>query len=323
MIKVDLITGFLGSGKTTFIREYARFLMAQGMKIAILENDYGAVNVDRMLLSDLEGPLCDLEMVVGGEDYETHKRRFRSKLIALGMLGYNRILVEPSGIYDVDEFLDVLHEEPLDRWYEAGTVLSIVDAALDENLSEESEYLLLSQIADAGLILLSKANEATKEQIGQTIAHLNRSARAFRCDRIFDQHTVLIKDWPHMTDQDFHIVMNAGMVLSDHIKLPVMNSNNFESLFFMNVQLPAGHPEDILKKMLEDPGCGNIIRIKGYLKEEDGSFLEINAAKNEDISVKKTAEGQEVLVVIGEHLKKDRVGSYLIYKWGSGRELLS
>ncbi len=81
MIKVDLITGFLGSGKTTFIREYARFLMAQGMKIAILENDYGAVNVDRMLLSDLEGPLCDLEMVVGGEDYETHKRRFRSKLI--------------------------------------------------------------------------------------------------------------------------------------------------------------------------------------------------------------------------------------------------
>lgn len=53
MVKIDLITGFLGSGKTTFIRKYAQYLMNQGMNIGILENDYGAVNVDMMLLQDL------------------------------------------------------------------------------------------------------------------------------------------------------------------------------------------------------------------------------------------------------------------------------
>ena len=56
MIKIDLITGFLGAGKTTLIRRYARWLMDQGQKIGILENDYGAVNVDRMLLQDLKAP---------------------------------------------------------------------------------------------------------------------------------------------------------------------------------------------------------------------------------------------------------------------------
>ena len=46
MIKIDLITGFLGSGKTTFIKKYATYLLQQGMNIGILENDFGAVNVD-------------------------------------------------------------------------------------------------------------------------------------------------------------------------------------------------------------------------------------------------------------------------------------
>lgn len=37
MVKVDLITGFLGSGKTTFIKKYARYLMEQGQNIASLK----------------------------------------------------------------------------------------------------------------------------------------------------------------------------------------------------------------------------------------------------------------------------------------------
>ena len=52
MIKVDLVTGFLGSGKTTFITEYAAALVEEGEKTAIIVNDYGAINVDRLLLEE-------------------------------------------------------------------------------------------------------------------------------------------------------------------------------------------------------------------------------------------------------------------------------
>lgn len=105
MVKIDLITGFLGSGKTTFIKKYATYLMRKGLNIGILENDHGAVNVDMMLLQELRGDQCELEMISGGCDAETHRRRFRTKLISMGMCGYDRVLVEPSGIYDIDEFL--------------------------------------------------------------------------------------------------------------------------------------------------------------------------------------------------------------------------
>ena len=74
MIKIDLITGFLGSGKTTFLIKYAKYLISIGEKICILENDHGAINVDMMLLSSID---CDKEMVAGGCDYQTHIRRFR------------------------------------------------------------------------------------------------------------------------------------------------------------------------------------------------------------------------------------------------------
>ena len=85
MIKIDLITGFLGAGKTTFIRKYAKYLIDSGKNIGILENDFGAVNVDMMMLQDLMGDQCELEMISGGCDPETHRRRFKTKLISMGM----------------------------------------------------------------------------------------------------------------------------------------------------------------------------------------------------------------------------------------------
>lgn len=118
MIKIDLITGFLGAGKTTFIKKYASYFIKQGQTVGILENDYGAINVDMMLLQDLMSDNCELEMISGGCDEETHRRRFKTKLISMGMCGYDRVIVEPSGVYDIDEFFDVIHDEPLDRWYE-------------------------------------------------------------------------------------------------------------------------------------------------------------------------------------------------------------
>ena len=111
MIKVDLITGFLGAGKTTFINKYAKYLTKLGEKVYIIENDYGAINVDVMLV-DKE---FDGHMISGGCDNETHKRRFKTKLISLYMLGYTRIIVEPSGIYDTDEFFDVINDSPIDE----------------------------------------------------------------------------------------------------------------------------------------------------------------------------------------------------------------
>ena len=136
-MKIDLITGFLGAGKTTFLLRYAEYLMAQGLRIGILVYDHGAMNVDLPLLNGLRGERCELETLAGSCDADCHRRRFRTKLIAMAMGGYDRVIIEPSGVFDMDEFFDSLQESPLDSQYEIGSVIAVVDAKTEDITSEE------------------------------------------------------------------------------------------------------------------------------------------------------------------------------------------
>ena len=309
MVKVDLITGFLGAGKTTFIRKYARYLMDQGMNIGILENDLGAINVDMMLLHDLEGEQCELEMVSGGCDRDCYKRRFKTKLIAMGMCGYDRVLIEPSGVFDVDDFFDTLYEEPLDRWYQIGNVITVVDAALQTDLSREADYVLASEVADAGCVLLSRSQEVTEEQIQDTIRHLNRALKDIQCKRVLKDE-IFVKNWEEFTDEDFHRILTSGYVAESYQKMNLEDSDVFDSLNFMNHGLSESEMQHTAEQILKDPACGTVLRIKGFCQKEDKSWVELNATHNETL-LRKTEAGQEVLIVIGQNLNEERIRQYL------------
>ena len=194
MIKVDLITGFLGSGKTTFILQYVKYLKSRGERIAVLENDLGAVNVDALLLEDIEDDAFEVETVAGGCDHDCHVRRFRTKLIAMGMQGFDRVIVEPSGIYDVDEFFDVLHDEPLDRWYEIGNVIAIMDLhTMEGSLSRAARYFFMSQTAQAGILVLSHVQEVPASERRDVAPFINASAgeRTRLFVPVFHEHAYL------------------------------------------------------------------------------------------------------------------------------------
>lgn len=312
MVKIDLITGFLGSGKTTFLKEYASYLMDQGLKIGILENDFGAVNVDRMLLLDLEGENCELSMVAGACDADCHKRRFKTKLIALGMSGLDRVIVEPSGIYDTEEFFDTLSEEPLNRWYEIGSVIAVVDAKLESSLSKEAGYFLTSQLASAGQIVLSKSQFASPEDIKKTIAKIHQILLENGCKRIFseDSGEIIQKPWDLLTKDDFQRIALSGYVPEAYVSLGVAKEDIFTPLYFIHPQLKKDSLCEAAEQIFQDSRCGHVFRIKGFLKDEDHSWVEINATSSQ-ITTQTVNAGQEILIVIGESLQEDVIRSYL------------
>ena len=160
--------------------------------------------------------------------------------------------MEPSGIYDVDEFFDVLREEPLDQWYEIGNVIAILDARLEDNLSEQADYLLASEAANAGKVILSHADAATREQ----------------CEQSFD------------------------------------------SLFFMEEKIKTEALERAVPRLFADKSCGEVFRIKGYVKNGAGQWMELNATPDSH-TMQSVAVGQEVLIVIGEHLQEDKIREIL------------
>ena len=307
MVKIDLITGFLGSGKTTFIKKYAKYLMAQGMNIGILENDFGAVNVDMMLLKDLEGDQCELEMVAGGCDADCHRRRFKTKLIAMGMCGYDRVIVEPSGIFDVDEFFDILHDEPLDKWYRMGNVIAIVDAKQEQQLSPQSAYLLASETANAGMVVLSRSQLATPAEMDSTVNYLNHALEQNGCARRFGAD-VLRKNWEDLTPQDLAAVAACGSKQASYEKMHFDQHDVFSSLYFIDRHLPLPRLKEVVNELFADASCGRIMRIKGFTSDGNG-WLELNASRDA-MTLKPIAKAQEVIIVIGEQLNRAAIEAH-------------
>jgi G3E family GTPase len=302
-----LITGFLGSGKTTFLRRYADYLLRQGLRVGILENDYGAVNVDVMLLQELEGDNCGVEAVAGGCCEDCHRRRFKTKLIALAMSGYDRVIIEPSGIFDVDEFFDALHEPPLDRWYEIGSVITVVDATLEEDLSENSLYLLASQAASAGTIVLSKAQSASEEQLAAIPERLNAAAALHGCQRRFD-NDILSKPWEELTDDDFAAIMRSGWHSAAMVKRLTSSDGAYQSVYFLNSGMDAKAIRERVPRLFTDKACGSVFRVKGFFW--DDGWQELNSTAREML-IQPIPQGQDVLIVIGEDLNEAAIKSLL------------
>jgi len=303
MIKVDLITGFLGAGKTTFLIEYARYLMRKGLRVGILEYDLGAINVDMLLLNRLRCDKCELEMVAAACDADCLNRRFKTKLIAMAMSGYDRVIVEPSGVFDMDQFYDALREEPLENWYEIGSVITIVNANLADNIGDEADFLLASQAACAGSIVLSRTQLSTPERIENTKSHIVAAAEKIKCSRFGGNF--IEKDWADFTDDDYEKIMNSGYVISDYIKVTAGADSSFESISFLEVKDSLEELKEKIKALFADAKYGKVLRVKGFVIE-DGVSYQINATQYE-MMAQPIAIGQKTLIVIGTDLNEELI----------------
>ncbi|WP_029233260.1 GTP-binding protein [Butyrivibrio sp. VCB2006] len=310
MIKLDLITGFLGAGKTTFIKHYVKYLLKQGEKICIIENDFGAINVDMVLLKELESEGVNLEMVVGGDGKEAHKRRLKTKLISMAMMGCERVIIEPSGIFDVDEFFDLVYEEPLDRFYEVANVIAIVDPKLKKPLSKQARYVLMSEVADAGAIVLSRTQEAKQKEIADVINTIENAMEEFKCRQKIDENRVISSAWSDEDISWLDNVVKCGFNRNSFEKQPIDANQDFQTIFYFDFQMEKDILFEKIKNIYADSECGNIHRIKGIVKGSDGATFEINTTRNEILTNRVNTE-KAVLIIIGEKLNKESISKYL------------
>ena len=305
MKPVDLITGFLGAGKTSFLLHYAKYFIEKGMKIGILVYDHGAVNIDMPLLMPLRGENCELEMLSGACDADCHRRRFRTKLIAMGMCGYDRVLIEPSGIFDMDEFFDTLQEPPLDRWYEAGNVIDIVDAGLEEKLTPEEEYYLASQAACAGAVVLSRTQLVPEEKTAQTLERLSAAVKKISSARL-NEKRILKKPWDTFTDEDLSFLAGCGYQPADFVKVIAGSGSSFQSLSFLEPELTKKEAREKTALLFHDRSYGEILRVKGFFHDAEDGWIELNATA-QSFELKNVKENPAAIIVIGSGLNEDKI----------------
>lgn len=117
------------------------------------------------------------------------------------------------------------------------------------------------------------------------------------------------RDGSELSEDDFSEIAEAGYVQESYEKRDVSQESGFESLYFMDVKLDAETLKTQVKKILEDASCGKVFRIKGFSQNQDGSWIELNATQDE-LCISPIPQGQEIQIVIGEHLNEEKIRSY-------------
>lgn len=179
LIPVILLTGFLGSGKTTVLNHLLRHLPLT----AVVMNEFGEIGLDHQLLSESHGPLallaggclcCQIQGTLAPTLKNLYMARSSGKLPP-----YERIIIETTGIADPAPILDTLIN---DRWLAARHQLAGVITTVDALLAAQqldTHFEAVRQISVADRLLLTKTDLASHEQISalkQRLTALNPAA---------------------------------------------------------------------------------------------------------------------------------------------------
>ncbi len=160
MTRTNLITGFLGSGKTTSILH----LLAQkpaDEKWAVLVNEFGEVGIDGALLAD-SGAL--LKEIPGGCMCCVNGLPMQVGLNTLLRRGKpDRLLIEPTGLGHPKQILDILTAAVYEPWIDLRATLCILDPRqlLDERAVSNDNFR--DQLAAADIIVANKSDRETPE----------------------------------------------------------------------------------------------------------------------------------------------------------------
>ena len=155
MVPVTLITGFLGAGKTSLVNHL--LANAAGARIAVVVNDFGAVNIDARLIERREGDVVTLE---NGCICCSLSDGMVATVAALVRRSVppEHIVIETSGISDPIEIARALADPELQAYAPLDGVVTLVDAEGVTSLDGASLELARRQVAAADLVLLNKVD---------------------------------------------------------------------------------------------------------------------------------------------------------------------
>lgn len=111
---------------------------------------------------------------------------------------------------------DALREEPLENWYNIGSVITIVNANLPLNMSPQADYMLASQAVSAGCVVFSRTQLVKEEDIENTKAHIEAAANMIKAKRIPDVYVT--KPWNEFSDDDYSYIMKQGYRITGYVK---------------------------------------------------------------------------------------------------------
>jgi G3E family GTPase len=223
-LPVLVLSGFLGSGKTHLLNKHIQ--SAELSNAAFIINEFGALGLDHHLIEAIHGDVillrngcicCSVRDDLAATMRDLWDRRCEGTVSA-----FDRVVIETTGLADPTPLLaTVLHDAVLKHHFHPATLVTTVDPlTIDTDVATCAEFI--QQVLIADLLVITKADLATREQVAQTrqkLASLNPTAQ------ITDSHTLsppsLAQDFGSLRHGDIERWLNpapiAAMRLHDDV----------------------------------------------------------------------------------------------------------
>lgn len=293
--KVNIVTGFLGVGKTTFIKKYLNEI-DKTKKVVILENEFGEVSVDAKILNEENLSIYEIN---AGCICCSLLFDFK-KSIDYILKNYNPdiIIIEPSGIAKVSDIIKILDDFQninLDK------IITVVNSFTFDTYLETFGDFYKDQIKNANIILLTRVDKLIKirknslKKLTENLKYLNPNAQIIDKNlNDFNVNDIFYKRLNSTKDNFIYEKYNQSL--------------NFSSYTF-NIKKSYSKEEVniLLSEFINIEKYGIILRAKGFLKEHSGGYIKFDYVDGEIHIEKKDGFANTDVVVIGENLNKKRI----------------
>ncbi|MCM1127174.1 MAG: GTP-binding protein [Lachnospiraceae bacterium] len=166
MTKIDIVSGFLGAGKTTLIKK----LLAEALsdtKVVLIENEFGEIGIDGGFLKEAGIEIKEMNSgciccsLVG--DFGTSLKE------VLHTYEPERILIEPSGVGKLSDVMKAVQDVIDSKEVVLNSAVAVVDASKCKMYIKNFGEFFINQIEYAGTIVLSRTGDISEEKLNKAI----------------------------------------------------------------------------------------------------------------------------------------------------------
>lgn len=166
MTKIDIVSGFLGAGKTTLIQKLLKEALA-GSQVVLIENEFGEIGIDGGFLKESGIEIKEMNSgciccsLVG--DFGTSLKE------VMETYHPDRILIEPSGVGKLSDVMKAVEDVDMGGEITLNSAVAVVDASKCKMYIKNFGEFFINQIEHAGTIILSRTDVASSEKVQQAV----------------------------------------------------------------------------------------------------------------------------------------------------------
>ena len=166
MTKIDIVSGFLGAGKTTLIQKLLKEAL-HDTKVVLIENEFGEIGIDGGFLKESGVEMKEMNSgciccsLVG--DFGASLQE------VLTTYAPDRILIEPSGVGKLSDVIRAVQNVKTQTEVSLSSAVVVVDASKCKMYAKNFGEFFLNQIENAGLVILSRTGNISEEKTAKAV----------------------------------------------------------------------------------------------------------------------------------------------------------